>query len=142
MTRAQALALVKSDFQEAADALGWTFAYAADEGRWATALDNALLDLGFAAGALATAVVPADREADFRALLTWRALEVVTRALALWVDIEADDPRTSKNYSQRYRAYQRLLNDAAEDVRRRGLAVAPGFEFGALTLDVYEPTEG
>ncbi|HEY3265773.1 MAG TPA: hypothetical protein VGM37_02515 [Armatimonadota bacterium] len=139
MTRKQALAWLMKEFAEplADSDLGWTFTDADPEGRLAGVIDNALRGLGVNEDALATAEVIQEDVPDFLTLLAYHALQAFTRAFALWVDVEVDDPKTAKNYSQRYRAYKALLDQARKEAET---VLASAFETGALTLDIYEPS--
>jgi hypothetical protein len=139
VTRKQTLSWLKAEFADAlADSdLGWTFTDADPEGRLAGVIDNALRGLGVDEESLPTAVVTQESVSDFLALLAYHSLQAFTRAFALWVDVEVDDPKTAKNYSQRYRAYKALLDQARKDAES---VLTPAFETGALTLDIYEPS--
>lgn len=128
MTRAQALAYLKATYPEPAEDLNWNFTDSADEGRFAPVLDAAFRGMDIEETALPTAEVPDTDRAALFCLLRYHALDTFTRAFALGVDIQAGDPQTSKNYSQRYRAYKALLDQALKEAA--ALGIGPGAENG------------
>lgn len=129
MTRPQALAVLKAEFYDAATELGWTFSDAADEGRYAPALDAAFRDLGIPESDLPVGVWD-----DTPRLLDharYHALGTFVRAFALAVDASGGDPGASKKYSQRAASYRALWEEARATIAARDNADT-GWETGYL----------
>jgi hypothetical protein len=140
VNRATALAHLQTEFAAMAAVTG----QATDDSAagYGGALDQALRQLGFAAGDLATADVPDLTTPDYLHLAEYYALARFSRALALSVDVETDVATGKRSRSSLFDKVLKLLDKAGADLVNAGYLVGGGFEVGRMNLDFLEPSAG
>lgn len=136
MTRADLLAYVTGTYGALATAAG--VPATDDMAGYKATLDGALRAVGVPESTLPAALVADPWAEDLLALVDYHALRRLARALAVQVDIRADQPALQKRRSQAFTQAKLLLDDAATEIARRGYG--PGATmFGLLGLDFVEP---
>lgn len=138
MNRASAVSLLTQQYRELSTDAKFTTQQTTDA--YNAAIDMSLRQLGYQESDLATVDVIQTDTLKYIACLNYYTLKRFSVLLSIRFDVEAGQRSIVANRAQAFRAVDRLIHQAAEELTQYGIFVGnvEGFQMGRINLDFQE----